>query len=539
MPGQISFRTLVAILIGTALLPAAFASDIADAVMNQDASEVHALLAAPQNHDREGVAASPDVNAAQADGTTALHWAVRWNDLETAQLLLHAGAAAGASNHDGATPMFLAAQNGSAAMIELLLKAGADVSAPVLAHGETALMMASRSGSVDAVKTLLDHGAKVNAKDTLRGTTALMWAAEQGHVAVVELLTARGADVSTQSEVLRPLKRRGLGFAPAKDQGGPDAPIKGGLTALLFAARQGSMECVQALTKSGADVNQISADGSSPLLVAVQNGYYAMALYLMDHGANVNLANTKGWTPLYLAVKNRNQETTAIPGPGTDGVLDFIQALLDRGANPNLRIKADTEVHQGMTSAWLKEAGATPLLRAALCGDLPVVRLLLAHKADPLIPTFDHTTPLMAAAGVGWADGMLREYSEDQTIEVVKLLLDLGSDPNAVNDHGITALHGAGFKGANKAVQLLVDHGAKLDALDKGEDYGFGVSSVRMTPLNWAEGVPIGMSSAIFHNETVALMARLMKERGIPVVYNSFHGEKGAGYNFGGTEAPK
>lgn len=165
--------------------------------------------------------------------------------------------------------------------------------------------------------------------------------------------------------------------------------------------------------------------------------------------------------------------------------------------------------------------------------------MLLAHKADPLISTFDHTTPLMAASGVGWADGMLREYSEDQTLEVVKLLLDLGSDVNAVNDHGITALHGAGFKGANKVVQVLVDHGGKLDALDKGEDYGFGVSSTRMTPLNWAEGVPIGMSSAIFHTDTVALMAKLMKERGIPVVYNSFHGEKGAGYNFGGTEAPK
>jgi len=496
--------------------------------MNQDGDAIRSLLAG-----------QPDVNTPQADGTTALHWAARWNDLQTAGLLIRAGADARLANHDGATPMFLAAQNGSAAMIQFLLKADADVNAPVLSHGETALMMASRSGSVDAVKTLLDHGAQINAKDNLRGTTALMWAAEQGHVEVVQLLTARGADLRAQSEVLRPLKRRGLGFASAKDQGGPDAPRKGGLTALLFAARQGSMECVRALTKSGADVNQTSADGSSPLLVAVQNGYYDIALYLMDHGADVNLANSKGWTPLYLAVKIRNQETTAIPGPGTAGVLDFIKALLDRGANPNSRITADTEVHQGMTAAWLKEAGATPLLRAALCGDLPVVRLLLAHHADPLIPTFDHTTPLMAAAGVGWADGMLREYSEDQTLEVVKLLLELGSDANAVNDHGITALHGAGFKGANKVVQLLVDHGAKLDALDKGEDYGFGVSSVRMTPLNWAEGVPIGMSSAIYHTDTVALMARLMKERGIPVVYNSFHGEKGAGYNFGAPAAPR
>ena len=299
-------------------------------------------------------------------------------------------------------------------MIEELLKAGVDVNAPVLSHGETALMMASRSGSVDAVKVLLDHGAQIKRKDTLRGTTALMWAAEQGHVAVVELLVRRGADVDAQSEVLTAARKaRAWDLPRPKDQGGPDAPIKGGLTALLFAARQGSMECVRALAASGADVNQTSADGSSPLLVAVQNGYYDIALYLMDHGANMNLANSKGWTPLYLAVKNRNQETTAIPGPSTDGVLDFIKTLLDRGANPNLRIKADTEIHQGMTAAWLKEAGATPLLRAALCGDLTVVRLLLAHHADPLIPTFDHTTPLMAASGVGWADGMLREYSEE------------------------------------------------------------------------------------------------------------------------------
>jgi ankyrin repeat protein len=521
-------RHVAAILIGAALMPGAWAADIADAVMNQDPSAVRALLAK-----------KTDVNAPQADGTTALHWAARWDELEMAGLLIRAGADASIANHDGATPMFLASQNGSAAMIEQVLKAGANVNAPVLAHGETALMMASRSGSVDAVKVLLEHGAQVNAKDTLRGTTALMWAAEQGHVAVVELLVRSGANVRAESEVLRPLKRRGLGFAPANEQGGADAPIKGGLTALLFAARQGSMECVRALTTSGSDVNQTSADGSSPLLVAVQNGYYDIALYLMDHGANLNLANSKGWTPLYLAVKNRNRETTAIPGPSTDGVLNFITALLDRGANPNLRIQAETEVHQGMTAAWLKEAGATPLLRAALCGDLTVVRLLLDHHADPLIPTFDHTTSLMAASGVGWADGMLREYSEDQTVEVVKLLLDLGSEAKAANDHGITALHGAGFKGANKTVQLLVDRGAKLDALDKGEDYGFGVSSIRMTPLNWAEGVPIGMSSAIYHTQTVALMARLMTEKGIPVVYNSFHGQKPPEYHFGGPEAPK
>jgi ankyrin repeat protein len=290
---------------------------------------------------------------------------------------------------------------------------------------------------------------------------------------------------------------------------------------LLFAVREGALDCVRILTAKGADVNQAAVDGSAPLLVAVQNGRYDIAGFLLDHGANPNLANAKGWTPLYLAVKNRNQESTAIPGPSTDGVLECITALLDHGADPNTRIKADTEVHQGMTALWLREAGATPLLRAALSGDLTVIRLLLARHADPLIPTFDHTTPLMVAAGVGWAEGMMHDYSAEETVEVVKLLLDQGAQVNAANDHGITALHGAAYKGANQVVQLLVDRGAKLDATDNGEDYGFGARTVKMTPLNWAEGVPIGMASAIYHHDTVALLTRLMQERGIPVQTNA------------------
>jgi ankyrin repeat protein len=300
----------------------------------------------------------------------------------------------------------------------------------------------------------------------------------------------------------------------------------GGLTPLLFAVRQGSLDAVQVLVGAGADVSKTAVDGSTPLLVAVQNGHYEIARFLMDRGANPNQTNVKGWTPLYLAVANRNALTTAVPAPGTDGVLDFIKLLLDRGANPNHKIKVRTEVHQANTSLWLKEDGATPLLRAALCGDLTVVRLLLAHGADPLIGAADNTTPLMAASGVGWAEGFTFERSADETLELVKLLLDSGAKVNEANEDGITALHGAAYKGANKVVQLLVDRGADLAAKDKGEDYGFGVSSVRMTPLNWAEGVPIGMSSAIYHTDTVDLMTRLMQERGIPVVYNTFRAQK-------------
>jgi len=466
-----------------------------------------------------------DVNAPQADGTTALHWAARWDDLDMAAALIRAGANPQAANRDGATPMFLAAQNGSAAMIEALLKAGADPNAPILSHGETALMMAARTGKPEAVKALLDHHAGVNATETLRGTTALMWAAEEGHANIVQLLLTNGADVNVQSKVVKPIRRNGLGFARSPN-GQPTGDPMGGLSALLFAARQGSLETARVLVGAGADVNKTAVDGSSPLLVAVQNGNYDIARLLIDHGADVNRPNDKNWTPLYLAVANRDALTTAVPPPSSDGVLDFIKMLLDRGADANKRIKIRTEVHQANTSLWLQEAGATPLLRAAMFGDLTVVRLLLAHGANPLLPTFDKTTPLMVAAGVGWAEGFTFQYSKQDTLDLVKLLLDAGAPINDANDHGITALHGAAYKGANEVVQLLVDRGADLSAKDKGEDFGFGTSSVKMTPLNWAEGVPIGMSSAIFHDDTVTLIARLMKERGIPVVYNTFSGVK-------------
>jgi ankyrin repeat protein len=494
---------------------AAAAADVADAAMKKNVEALRSLL----QH-------KADVNAPQADGTTALHWAAQWDDLGIADTLIRAGANARAANRNGATPMFLASMNGSASMIETLLKAGADPNAPVLSHGETALMMAARTGKPDAVKMLIDHRAQVNERETLRGTTALMWAAEQGHANVVRLLLNNGAAINSQSATLQPVKRAGLYFAQPDPDGSLPRETIGGLTALLFAAREGALDVVTVLVDAGAGVHLTSVDGSSPLLVAIQNGHYEIARFLLDHGADPNQSNLKGWTPLHLAVANRNALTTAVPPPGNDGVLDFIKLLLDRHADPNRRIQARMEVHSANTSLWLKEEGATPLLRAALFGDLVVVRLLLAHGADPLIKTFDHTSALMAASGVGWAEGFTFEYSEDETLEIVKLLLEKGAVVNEANDHGITPLHGAAYKGANKVVRLLVDRGADLGAKDKGEDFGFGVSSVRMTPLNWAEGVPIGMSSAIARPDTVELLVSMMKDRGIPVVYNTFHGQK-------------
>ena len=352
-----SFRVVIIFLFFAATLRAAAgASDVADAVMKKDRTAVRSLIQQ-----------KADVNMTQADGTTAMHWAARWDDVETAGLLIRAGANAKTANRDGATPMFLAAMNGSAAMIEVLLNAGVDPNAPVLSHGETALMMAARTGGVNAVKGLLGRGAKINATESLRGTNALMWAAEQGHAAIVRLLLDNGANAAAHSRVIQPIKRNGLGFARTGPDGKPNGDPMGGLTALLFAVREGSLDTARVLIDAGADVNDASVDGSSPLLVAVQNGQYEIAGLLAGHGANLNQANVKGWTPLYLAVANRDALSTAVPAPAADGALDFIKILLNSGADPNARIKVRTEVHQANTSLWMKEAGATPLLRAALC----------------------------------------------------------------------------------------------------------------------------------------------------------------------------
>ena len=326
--------------------PASAASDVANAAMQKNAQAVRTLLQQ-----------KADVNAPQSDGTTALHWAVRWDDLDMASTLIRSGANAQAANRDGATPMFLAAMNGSAAMIETLLKAGVDPNAPVLSRGETPLMMAARTGKLDAVRVLIERGAKVNAAESFRGTNALMWAAEQGHTDVVKLLLDKGAAINSASAVIRPIRRNGLGFARVAPGAEPNGDPMGGLTALLFAVRQGSLETVRTLVAAGANVTQAAVDESSPLLVAVQNGNYEIGRFLIDHGANVNQANSKGWTPLYLAVANRDALTTAVPPPSNEGSLDFIKLLLDRGATPNVRIKVKAEVHQANTSLWLKEAG--------------------------------------------------------------------------------------------------------------------------------------------------------------------------------------
>jgi ankyrin repeat protein len=391
----------------------------------------------------------------------------------------------------------------------------------------------------------------VNAKEKLRGTTALMWAAAQSHAPAVKLLIEHGADISARSSLAS--KGRTAYLAPTavararQENGRPtgrgqrgertqaaeqDQPAEfgfndnarldgGGLTALVFAARQGDLDTVKALVDAGADVNQVTQYGWSPVLTATQNRYYKVASFLLDHNADPNIANKGGWTPLYIATDNRNIEGGDYPvrKPDMDH-LEYIKKLLDKGANPNARAIDSTETRTIFTMQWLYEDGATPFLRAAQSGDVTLMKLLLDHGADPKITTKNGDTALAVAAGIGWVEGVTFEWSEKENVEAVKMCLDLGIDVNAVDGDGRTALHGAAHKGRNPVVQLLVDQGAKLDARDKGsrDTINGELLGYSWQAIDYADGlVRVGVQSAVSHPETAALLRKLMMERGLAV----------------------
>jgi len=313
---------------------------------------------------------------------------------------------------------------------------------------------------------------------------------------------------------------------------GPPNDKGGALTPLVFAARENCLECAKILLDAKADINQTTKYGWTPLLTATQNRHYQLASFLLDHGANPNISNNGGWSPLYIATDNRNIEGGDYPVrlPDMDH-LDFIKRLIDHGADVNVRVcgtsstatqcRGDsTETRTNFTMQWLAEEGATPFLRASQSGDVEEMKLLLAHGADPKIATAHNVTPLAVASGIGWVEGVTYEWSEKESVEAVKMLLDLGLDPNATSDEGRAPLHGAAHKGRNEVVQMLVDAGAKLDQLDFGSrDTGNGdMLGHRWIALNYAEGlVRVGVQSAIPHPETAELIRKLMRERGIPV----------------------
>jgi ankyrin repeat protein len=488
-----SMRLLIIGILAAATLSAA-ASDAADAAERRDAAMLRKLIS---QHAR--------INDPQPDGTTALHWAAHWSDLESCTLLLRAGADAKAVNRYGATPLSEAATAGNAAMVEALLKAGADPNTLTTADGETVLMTAARAGQVEAVQALVAHGANVNARENFRGQTALMWAAAERHPQVVKFLLDHGADWKVLS-----FDRNNV--IPKLSAASSITPMaKGGLTALDFAAREGDVESARWILDAGADINQLDADNTHALTIALMNKRYTFAKFLLDRGANPNLADVRGRTPLYAAIDARDEDYSAMPSRKEDDPLpsvEIVQALLDHGANPNAVLTKNLPGRSGMDSGdTALGPGTTPLMRAARAGDPAVMRLLLKKGADSKRQTEAGNDALLFAAGVGYRDKNTHG-DEAGALEAVKLLLAQGLDLHRANTRGETALHGAAYRGADSIVEYLVAQGARLDEKTKSG----------LTVLDYAMGKSITIQLPVPHESTVTLIHKLGGREGRDIV---------------------
>ncbi len=435
------------------------------------------LPEAAKRQDRAAVTAAlqsgAEVNAAEPDGTTALHWAAYQDDRELAKLLLGKGAQVGAKNRYGVTPLTLACTSGSPEMVKLLLDAGADPNT-ALPGGETALMTASRAGMTGAVKLLLAKGADVHAKEARLGQTAVMWAAAEGHADTVDALVKGGADFR--------------------------ARVESGFNAFLFAAREGRIEVVKVLLAAGADVNdtiqrsgtnkrasqgrQWPAIGTSALLLAATNAHFDLGAYLLEKGANPNNLEA-GITPLHMVTHVRkpgggDNDPSPI-GSGRMTSLEFVKKLKEHGADLNARMTK--KVQLGLTG--INTLGATPFFMAAKTADAELMRLLAKLGADPSITNADNSTPLMAAAGLGTRSPGEDAGTEKEVMEAIEVALALGNNIDAVDNNGETAMHGAAYKNAPGAVLLLASKGADIKVWNQPNRHGW-------SPLTIAQGYRFG-----------------------------------------------
>jgi uncharacterized protein len=487
-------RTVLFLIATAAFAAPTGPASLADAVQREDTGAVRSLLSQ-----------KADVNATQADGSTALLWASHNDNAELVDMLLAAGANPKTGNRYGITPLSEACLNGSASVIEKLLRAGADPNAPHT-EGETPLMTASRSGNPEAVKVLLDHGAKVNTAEAWRGQTALMWAAAENHADVIKLLIARGASIDARSSDFDYSKMK---VKPGSV--GMNWP-RGGFSPLLFAAREGALDAMRALLDAGADINLADPDGTTPLLISIINYHFDAAGLLIDRGADLNYADSHGRTPLYAAVDIHMPDISTRPPTKVEDKLDslaVIKMLLTRGASPNptlLKVIPARGVLDGADATM--GLGSTPFLRAARSSDVEAMRVLLDKGADPKMKTADDVTAIMMSAGISYRDGKTRG-TEAESIASIKMLLDLGLDINAVAPKtGETALHGAAGRGADQIVQFLADHGASLNVEDKQG----------RTAFDTANGVGASLGGVRSpHDSTAALLAKLGGTAGRPV----------------------
>jgi uncharacterized protein len=537
---------LGALFLTTLMAAAGSDTRVADAAMRGDRDAVRALL-------KQAV----DVNAAQGDGMTALHWAASKDDVDLAQMLLYAGANVRATTRlGGITPLWISAQNGNARLIETLLKAGAD---PNVANalGMTPIMMAAASGSVDTIKALVARGADVNAKENTYAQTALMFAAAANHARAIEVLLEVGAKANSATKVRMPPARgprpsaaaassdtattaqgRGRGAAAAQAPAAPSAsPVvpapsaassiptredepreaqepMGGLTPLHYAVRQGHVDAVRALLDRGVDVNELTADKTTPLMLAVINGHFDLAMYLLERGADPKIATMAGGTPLYRVVDLQWAPKSFYPQPDAKqekvSYLDLMKALLTRGADPNVRLTRQLwYTGYGFELDGLDPAGATPFWRAAQVADLDAMRLLVAAGADPNMSTTEGVTPLLAAAGDGYHGNdaivvpagrmpAVRFLVEDCTANV-NALDEKGGEATSIlhtNTRAYTAIHSAAARGDNEMILYLVSKGARVDLVGKN---GLTAADMANGPRERIQPFP----------ETVALLVKL------------------------------
>jgi ankyrin repeat protein len=525
-PHWSDLRTTLAIgglllLLSARPVAAVVGTELADAAESRDTAAIRSLLTQ-----------RPDVNAPQGDGMTALHWAVRWDDVALAELLLEASADANRSTELGVTPLWMAAQLGNPRMVSALLAAGANATAS-LSTGETVLMRAAWTGNADVVKMLLEHGAAVNAPAAPRGQTALMWAISQRHPEVARLLVEHGADIQARSTT---------GFTP-----------------LLFAAREGDVESARSLLEKGANANDavpikerpksaaakaptrsdvprklaynnsvtmcltydpictpVAGSDGSALLIAVVRGHIDVVRLLLEKGADPNADGGMGYTALhwaagvwgtelvgpYAIAQGHVAEWDATAGLVGDKKLEMVGLLLKHGANPNARLeKHPPRIGRTKERFWgINREGATPLLLAAQAGNAPVMRLLLAAGADPQLGTAENTMLLMAAASMGRVPDE-NPVPEAEVLEAVKLALSLGQNINAANMLGNTALHAAAVNRLDSVVQFLVENGAQVNVKNLGDQ----------TPLQVAELTRqfAGIASVQEHTTTGDLLRKL------------------------------
>ncbi len=443
------------------------------------------LVEAASRGDRKAVRSllqeQVDVNLAQGDGMSALHWAAHWNDLEMAALLIGAGANVNAANDYGVTPLSEACTNRSDALVTKLLQAGADASATQWT-GETVLMTCALTGTVKAVQSLLTHGADPNKRDNRWEQTALMWALAKGHSMVARTLVEHGANIRARS--------------------------KAGFTPLMFAAQQGDLDSLQLLLAKRAAINATTPKHGNVLTVASASGHQDLSIFLLEKGAYPNSPGDNGVTALHYAIAaglstmnglNYDKAYRLVP----PNMPELVKALLAKGADPNAQIIIALRLGPDDASTGLGLEGATPFFLAALSGDAELLRILAAHGADPRLRAKGEATALMAAAGAarGMTQGTIK-FRLGDPLEAVQVVMEVGGDIHATTETSQTALHAAAFAGEDEVVQFLVDRGAEVNAKDND----------KQTPWSMAQGISprLGARGSYgSHPSTAALLLKL------------------------------